>query len=119
MPRHVKPRPSGSDVQNTVDLSTSVSVGAWMRAAPSPRSAKSGTKIANAMTMLAIPNSDGTSRRARMSRTASLVTCDTTSAVIFHATPRAAARFRSVGSADSIDHRVWTMSLGANVRPHA
>ena len=59
MPRHMKPRPSGSDVQNTVDLSTSVSVGAWMRAAPSPRSAKRGTKIANAMTMLAIPNSAG------------------------------------------------------------
>ena len=69
MPRPMKPRPNGSDVQNTVDLSTSVSVGAWMSAAPSPRSAKSGTKIANAMTMLAIPNSDGTSRRARMSRT--------------------------------------------------
>ncbi len=41
----MKPRPNGSDVQNTVDLSTSVSVGAWMRAAPSPRSAKRGTKM--------------------------------------------------------------------------
>ena len=77
MPRPMKPRPNGSDVQNTVDRSTSVSVGAWMRAAPSPRSAKSGTKIANAMTMLAIPNSAGTSRCARMSRTASLVTWTT------------------------------------------
>ena len=77
MPRPMKPRPNGSDVQNTVDRSTSVSVGVWMSAAPSPRSAKSGTKIANAMTMPAIPNSDGTSRRARMSRTASLVACVT------------------------------------------
>ena len=115
MPRAMKPRPNGSDVQNTVDLSTSVSVGAWMSAAPSPRSAKSGTKIANAMTMLAIPNSVGASRRARMSSNASLVTCVTTSAAIFHATPRAAARFRSVGSSASIDHRVWTMSMCANV----
>ena len=53
----MKPRPSGSDVQKTVDRSSSVSLGAWMRAAPSPRSAKRGTKITNAMTMLAIPNS--------------------------------------------------------------
>ena len=115
MPRHMKPRPSGSDVQKTVDLSTSVSVGAWMRAAPSPRSAKSGTKIANAMTMLAIPNSAGTSRCARISSTTSLVTWVMTSAAIFHATPRAAARFRSVGSADSIVHSLWTVSSVSHV----
>ena len=101
MPRPVNPMPSGSDVQNTVDRSSSVSVGVWMSAAPRPRSAKSGTKITNAMTMLAIPNWAGTSRCARMRSSASRVTWTMASAAIFHAIPRAAARFSSVGSEDT------------------
>ena len=64
-----------AEVQNAVLRSTSVSCLRWMRAAPSPRSEKTITRLANTSASAASPYSAGLSSRATKMATTARVSC--------------------------------------------